>query len=127
MSLVQLLAALALGSFLAATPFLRYAHLGASLIPHADHAARHGGRLVMLGDHHVELVRGCAGIQVFVSDAVRRPLQPVSASARFDGGPRVALHWEDHRMLADGDARSAEVELEIALEGGVRLAGRFAP
>ena len=81
----------------------------------------------MVGDHHVELVRGCAGIQVFVSDAVRRPLRPLSGSARFDGGARVPLRWENHRMLADGAAQEASVELELALDGGVRLAGRFEP
>jgi hypothetical protein len=45
--------------------------------PHSDHRPHHNGVVMMNGDNHVELiVRKDGVIEVFVTDAVRTPIQP---------------------------------------------------
>src|SRR5262249_27859210 len=44
------------------------------------HKPRHGGVVTMVGDDHVEIVvRKDGTIQLFVSDAVRKPIAPAEA------------------------------------------------
>ena len=106
--------ALIVGAYLGAAPFLRYAHLGAELVPHGDHAARHGGELVMVGDHHLELVRRGDAIEAFVSDAVRRPVRPLRAEASFDGGDPIPLHWVDRRLRTEArSSRTLRLTVEL--------------
>lgn len=48
---------------------------------HQDHNARYGGLLTMEGDNHVEVVVGADGaIDIYVSDAVRKPISPRDVS-----------------------------------------------
>jgi uncharacterized membrane protein YphA (DoxX/SURF4 family) len=45
--------------------------------PHADHAPRHGGVVMMSGDLHVEMVVSpSGGVFLYASDAVRAPIAP---------------------------------------------------
>jgi hypothetical protein len=125
MSAGRLAAALAGGLLLAALPFLRYAHLGGPVAAHADHAPRHGGRLVMTGEHHLELVRRGARVEVFASDAWRSPLRPRDGFVVLDRGARAPLLWRDHRLVADGVPPARELEAVVVLDDGTRLAARF--
>jgi hypothetical protein len=121
----RIAAALAGGALLAALPFARYASLGGAVAPHADHAARYGGQLGMVGDHHIELRRQRGQVEVFVSDAQRRPLQPRSVWVIFDGAAPLALNWDGHHHAgpAVGDSRVAEAV--VILADGTRLALSF--
>src|SRR5512139_186450 len=87
------LTAVVAGLVLATFPFLHYAHLGGHGEAHADHEPHHGGQLGMVGDHHIELVRHRGQIQVFVSDASRRPVQPAQGWITFDGSAAMPLVW----------------------------------
>jgi hypothetical protein len=118
-------AALAAGLALAALPFLRYAHLGGPGAPHADHAPRHGGRLVMTGDHHLEIVRRAGRVEIFASDARRRPLHPRAGTVVFDAARRAPLRWRDRRLVADDDPAARELEAFVVLPDGTRLAARW--
>jgi hypothetical protein len=51
------------------------------LQPHADHEPRHGGLVTMTGDNHVEIVvRRDGAVQLFISNAVRAPIDPREVS-----------------------------------------------
>lgn len=118
-------AALAAGLFLGALPFLRYAPVGGAGLPHANHAPRHGGRLVMTGDHHLELVRRAGRIEAFASDAWRRPLHPREGFVVFDDAARAPLRWQGRRLVADDHPAAREIEAVVVLPDGTRLAARF--
>jgi hypothetical protein len=48
---------------------------------HQDHNARYGGLVTMEGENHVEVVVGADGaIDLYVSDAVRKPISPKDVS-----------------------------------------------
>jgi hypothetical protein len=109
---------------LASLPFLQFgmghghSH---SLTAHADHTPHHGGRLSMVGDHHIEIVVSVDEIRVFVSDALRRPLEPVSGTLRFEGGDERSLTWRSSYLAAARRATHARADLAVELEDGVVL------
>jgi hypothetical protein len=118
-----LLVSLLLGAVMAALPWL---HFGEAVhehvrdddgsAAHADHAPHHGGQLGMVGDLHMELVELDDRIEVYLSDAGRRPLLPVQGSVRFDDGEARPMTVSDRRLVTalDGDAREATVEVASA-------------
>jgi len=115
----RLLLALAIGSYLAATPFLRYSGVGHAGIAHRNHAPRHGGQLAMVGDHHIELRRAGGSVEAFVSDAARRPLRPRGGRVVFDDGAAAAdLVWDGYRLRAAdvASARSITAAIELGNE-----------
>lgn len=94
--------ALLAGTLLFTLPFLQMGvgedHADGSL--HMDHRAHHGGSLLMLGNHHLEVVEGEQTVELYVSDAARRPLRAVSATIMYDGGPEQPLEWSGYRLVA---------------------------
>ena len=112
------------GAILFTLPFQLYLHGGSHDGPHADHDARHGGTLVMVDDHHLEVATAGERIEVYVSDALRRPVQPTGGSVVFDDGTRGTLAWQGYRLVADAPPDFAWAEYEIRLADGVVLAIR---
>jgi hypothetical protein len=120
----RFLAALVTGLTLATVPFLRYAHLGATEA-HVDHEPHHGGILGMAGDHHVELCRRRGRVEVFVSDAARRPVRARAGRVVADGTRAVALAWRDHRLQGADVPDATRMDVEVALAGGERISVAF--
>ena len=126
MSRPKLALAIAAGLALGTLPFLRYVHLGHPALPHSDHEPRHGGQLVMVGNHHIELLRGHGNVEVFVSDAHRVPVQPVRGHVVYDDGPREILVVDGDRMRAPDVPRAVQLEVTVVLPDGTPLSWRFA-
>lgn len=112
--------AAAAGAVLFALPFLQsglfgsHAHGGAR---HMNHEPRHGGRLLMLGDRHLEIVEGATTLELYVSDAERRPLKALAATIAFDGAGPQPLVWSGYRLVVDRPARYAWADYRIELAG----------
>ena len=126
MTALRLVAAVALGLVLGASPFLRYAvgeHVHGK--PHMDHAPRHGGQLGMVGDHHVEIVRRDGRVEVYVSDAYRRPVEATRGKLVFQGDKIVELGRAEGRLVGEDVASAREVEVEATLVDGTRLVIAF--
>ena len=127
MSVPRTLAAVALGLVLATVPFLRYAsgeHVHGK--PHMDHSPHHGGQLGMTGDHHVEIVRRDGRIEVFVSDAHRRPVDATSGRLTFADDKVVMLDRAEGKLVGADVPDASEVEVEATLNDGTKLAIAFA-
>jgi hypothetical protein len=127
MGLLRFISAVALGLVLATIPFLRYAasehdHGKA----HMDHTPHHGGQLGMVGDHHVEVVRRNGRVEVFVSDAYRRPVEAVSGRLVFAGDKTVAMERAEGKLVCEDVASARELEVEATLTDGTKLAVSFA-
>jgi len=90
------------GALLFALPFLQSGlgdgHSTGAL--HMDHAARHGGTLRMLGNYHLEVVERDQTVELYVSDAERRPLRPRDATIAFDDSAAQPLAWSSYRLVA---------------------------
>lgn len=84
---------------------------------HMDHEPHHGGRLLMLGDHHLEIVEKNGTLELYVSDAERRPLRPEAARIAFDASPAVPFVWSSYRMTAPLPPRYESADYHIALAG----------
>ena len=123
MSKLRLLGAIAAGLVLATFPFLRYAGGHVHRRPHMDHAPHHGGQLGMSGDHHVEIVHRADCVEIFVSDAQRRPLAVAGGRLTIDGVATVPLVVSGDKLIADaaGSARDVEVHAELADGSSVRI------
>ena len=79
----------------------------------------------MVGDHHIEVRRAGGRVEVFVSDAWRRPIRPASVGARFDGGDVVALRSEAGRFVAEDLPGAAEIEVAVSLSARETLSTTF--
>jgi len=116
------------GAILFTLPFQMYgrggAHHGGHSEPHGDHAARHGGTLVMVDDYHLEIVERDTSVEVYVTDALRRPVQPIGGSVVFDDAARAALTWSGYRLVANTLTPFAWGDYEVQLDGGSVLAIR---
>jgi hypothetical protein len=121
------LGGIALGALLATMPAWPYFSWGAAHSAHADHTPHHGGYLAMVGDHHLEVVQRRGELQVFVSDARRRPLRP-SEGWLIIGPTRLKrpLRWHNHRLIGAMTERGQDVEVVVTLEDGTHLAMSFA-
>ena len=113
------------GVVLAALPFWRYAAPLWTATPHADHEPWYDGQLGMVGEHHVELVRSARGVEVYVSDAWRRPVRPTRAWLAVDGGPPIALRPDGERLVADTPLDGREATVTAVLSDGRPLAITF--
>ncbi|HZO16204.1 MAG TPA: hypothetical protein VFB62_23180 [Polyangiaceae bacterium] len=113
------------GLVLATLPFWRFYAPFAGASAHMDHAPRHGGQLAMVGDHHIELVRHRGSVQVFVSDARRRPIRPREGRIVFDQVKSVPLAWRDHRLIAQDQPDAREIETAVVLHDGTSLTIAF--
>jgi len=111
--------ALLAGTLLFALPFLQsgvgsdHAH-GSS---HMDHRPHHGGSLLMLGNHHLEVVERTGILELYVSDAQRRPLRPLSATIVFDGGSEQVLEWSGYRLVAPKPSHYDWANYRVVLPG----------
>jgi hypothetical protein len=122
MSKLRFLTAVVAGLALATLPFLHYAigdHVHGT--PHMDHSPHHGGQLGMSGDHHVEIVRERGRVEVFVSDAHRRPLDVVKGRATFDGTTVVSLAREEDRLVGYDVGSAHEVQVQAELGDGTKV------
>jgi hypothetical protein len=113
------------GLVLAMLPFLHYTHPGGSADAHMDHEPRHGGQLGMVGDHHIELGRRQGHIEVYVSDAWRRPVRPKQGWILFDRGEKRSLRWDEHRLVGMDSVAARVAETVVILADGTQLAISF--
>jgi hypothetical protein len=79
----------------------------------------------MVGDHHIELVRRRGQIEVFVSDAQRRPVQPSAGSLTLDDSTTEPLRWAKRRFVAPDQPEAQRIEVVVILADGTRLALSF--
>jgi hypothetical protein len=110
------IAAVALGVFLGAVPFLRYRLATPHPTAHADHAPRHGGILGMVGDHHLEVVRRDGSVEVYVTDAYRRPIAASGGRVEFDTGRTEPLARTGGRLVARDDPAATELTCTVVLD-----------
>lgn len=104
------------GVVLGSMPWWRYAAYIEPATPHADHEPRHGGELAMAGDHHIELHRRGTSVEVYVSDASRRPVEPRAVALVIDGATSTDLRWDGYRFVGTIGPEGAEYEVQAQLE-----------
>ncbi len=63
---------------------------------------------------------------IYVSDAVRQPMQPASGWITVDGAPRRPLHWDGQRMWAEDIPETQPLAVELILQDGTTLRWTFA-
>ena len=125
MSPTRWIVAIAAGSLLATLPFWPYLPLGGAVGPHVDHEPRHGGQLGMVGEHHIEVVRHRGRVEVFVSDAMRRPVRPRAGHIVFDGEQETPLTWANHRLSGVDHPAAREIDAHVTLSDGTEIAISF--
>ena len=76
----------------------------------------------MVGDYHLEIVEKEGSVELFVSDALRRPLQATGGVAIFDSGAARPLAWSSYRLTSDRPALYSSAEYRVTLADGTPLA-----
>jgi len=118
-------AALTFGAILFTLPFQLYlldgAHDRGHDQPHTDHGAHHGGTVVMVDDHHLEIVEGTGRVEVYSTDSLRRPVQPADGDVTFDDGATAPLSWSVYRLVARTPHRFSWGDYEVRLKDGTLL------
>lgn len=110
--------ALAAGAVLFALPFLQSGlDEGHGAAGHMDHEPHHGGSLVMLGNHHLEVVDAGGRVELYLSDASRRPERETFATVAFDDGAPRALEWAGYRLVAARPASYRQAEYRVGVAG----------
>ena len=79
----------------------------------------------MLGDYHVEVVETPQTIELYPSDAVRRPLEAVAGFVSFDGADAQSFERSGDRLVAVKPAYYAIADYRMMLEGDVPLTLRM--
>jgi hypothetical protein len=115
---VRRLGAIVLGVGLAAAPFARYRFAAPHPTAHADHGAHHGGIVGMVGEVHLEVVRRTGVIEIFPTNAYRRPLVARGGRVSFPGGQSVPLAWHADRLRAQDDPTARAAGCEVILADG---------
>lgn len=126
--LVAYALALGIGSVLFVVPFAPYGLTGNHQHgegAHMDHQPRHGGHLLMLQDVHLELVERPDRIELYLSDAERRPLRPSSCEVSFDARDPVPCRWRGYRSVVEKPARAKTGDYQLTSADGTVLAFRF--
>jgi hypothetical protein len=122
---VSRIGAVLVGLLLFALPFLKYGVGGHAHGPHTDHAPRHGGELRMVGDYHLERVVRGPRVEIFVSDALRRPLRPSAGRMLLDDGTERPLVWREHRLVTSRVPDAGGAVYEVTVADGPVLTTRF--
>ena len=119
-------AAVIVGLALFATPFVRYglggSHDGAA---HMEHGPRHGGQLLMVRNHHVELVTRGAEVEVYVSDFERRPVRKAHGEVVVDGRARSPLVWKKYRLVGAAPPPGARADYTLRTPDGGTVSFRY--
>ena len=84
-----------------------------------------GGVLRMVGDHHLEVRRRLGRIEVFVSDAVRTPVEARAGWVSFAGAEREPLRAGRDRLSGPDRAPDRAMRVEIELDDGEVLSWDF--
>jgi hypothetical protein len=115
------------GLLLFALPFFQsgFGDAGTHGSVHMDHEPHHGGRLLMLGNHHLEILERPGRLELFVSDAARRPLRPDQATVAFDAEPPAIFEWSSYRMVVAKPHAYQWADYRIALAEGPPLTIRL--
>lgn len=92
---------------------------------HGDHTAHHGGQLGMAGDYHLEFVRRDRNVEIYPSDAVRKPLAAVGGSLDYGDGIARKLRPRDGFLEGPYVAGSEFVNAVVELENGDRVEIEF--
>lgn len=125
---ISRIGALATGAMLFALPFFQ-SGLGETHShgpgPHMNHEPRHGGYLVMIGDFHLEVVETQRTLELYVSDAERRPVRAAAASVVFDGDSHQNFPWSGYRLVAPRPERFDWADCRIEIVGQVPLTIRL--
>ncbi|MEM7138213.1 MAG: hypothetical protein AAF500_16655 [Myxococcota bacterium] len=127
-STLRYLSATVVGAFLFVAPFAWYgagavhAHGAAG---HMDHGPRHGGHLLMVRGHHVELVEQRGQVELYLSDGSRRPVRPRSCAVTLPGGERASCRWESYRLVVSHSGAFAHAHYELEAKGAEVLRFKF--
>ena len=83
----------------------------------------------MLGDYHVEIVQREARVEIFLSDATRKPIRPAAGRLVLHGGTSLEMRWQDQRLIAApaSDARIATYEVTTTDGSVLPLSGEAMP
>lgn len=104
-------------------PFLSVAgwNHDADIQPHSDHQPRHSGLLVMVGDHHLEIVDRGETLEIYPSDARRRALRDGTGRIVLDEAVVHPLLWREDRLVATDLPTWQRARIEVTVEEGTEL------